>query len=234
MRDNKHKPKIAASILSADFSILGKEVKDIDKAGADIIHIDVMDGIFVPNITIGPEVVSSIRKYSKKIFDVHLMINNPSNYIDNFYKAGADIITIHLEADNYPIRTLEYIKSLGIKAGVSINPATNEDNLKYVLDYCDLILVMLVNPGFGGQKTIKSQIKKLHLIKELITKEKKKNILLEVDGGVNVKNVSSLVNAGADILVAGSSIFNSGKKMYSKNIKNLRNSWKRSDIKKNF
>ena len=234
MKRNIYKPKIAASILSADFSILGKEVKDVDRAGADIIHIDVMDGLFVPNITIGPDIVSSIRSYSKKIFDVHLMIKNPANFIDNFYKAGADIITIHLEAESHPIRTLEYIRSLGIKAGISINPSTSEENLKYLLDYCDLILVMLVNPGFGGQKTIMSQVKKLYNIKQMIKKENKKNILLEVDGGVNIKNFSTLVDAGADILVAGSSIFNSGKKMYNKNIKKLRNSWKRSDITENF
>ena len=233
MKKIEKNPKIAASILSADFSILGKEVRDIDKAGSDIIHVDVMDGSFVPNITLGPDVVSDIRKYSKKIFDVHLMIENPSKYIDAFFKAGADIITIHIEAEAHPIRTLEYIKSLGIKAGVSINPATSESNLKYLLDYCDLILVMLVNPGFGGQKTIKSQINKLWSINKMV-REKNKDILLEVDGGVNVNNFSQLVKSGADILVAGSSIFKGGFQMYKKNIQNLRNSWKRSDTKEIF
>ena len=227
------KPKIAASILSADFSILGKEVKDIDKAGCDIIHIDVMDGIFVPNITFGADVVKSIRKYSEKLFDVHLMIDKPQNYIDNFFKAGADLITIHVEADSHPIRTLEYIKSLGIKAGVSLNPATSEDKITYLLDYCDLILVMLVNPGFGGQKTIVSQIEKLRNIRNTI-KAKKKEILLEVDGGVNIKNSNALVEAGADILVAGSSIFKGGNTKYNYNIRNLRKSWRISENKKFF
>ena len=232
MKKIKKNPRIAASILSADFSILGKEVKDIDKAGSDIIHIDVMDGTFVPNITFGADVVASIRKFSKKLFDVHLMIEKPSNHIDAFYKAGADIITIHVETEKHPIRTLEYIRSLGIKAGISINPATNEDNLKYLLDYCDLILVMLVNPGFGGQKTINSQIKKLCSIDKMI-REEKKNILLEVDGGVNIKNFSTLIKSGADILVAGSAVFKGGMKMYKKKIENLKNTWKRIDNKEN-
>ena len=231
MRKFTKAPKIAASILSADFSNLGKEVREVDKAGSDLIHIDVMDGIFVPNITFGPSVIKSIRKFSKKIFDVHLMIENPSNYIDSFHKAGANIITIHIEAENHPIRTLEYIKSLGVKAGISLNPATNETSLKYLLDYCDLILVMLVNPGFGGQTTIESQIQKLSSINEMV-KKANKNILLEVDGGVNLKNFSKLANSGADILVAGSSIFKGGSSKYKKNIQNLRNSWKRSGNKK--
>ena len=215
------KINIAASILSADFSILGKEVKDVDKAGSDMIHIDVMDGSFVPNITIGPSVISKIRPFSNKPFDVHLMINEPSKHVDEFINAGADILTIHYEADLHPIRTLDYIKSKGIKAGIAINPATPAIVLEGLLDYCDLILVMLVNPGFGGQKTIISQIKKVKSIGSMLEKYKK-DIHLEVDGGVNPLNVKSLVKSGANLIVAGNSIFKGGKDFYEKNIRALK------------
>ena len=215
------KIKISPSILSADFSQLGQEIKNLENSGADMIHVDVMDGHFVPNLTIGPPVIKALRKYTEIPFDVHLMINNPGKHVDDFCKAGSDIITIHLEADEHPIRTLEYIRLKGIKAGVSINPATHESNLEYVLDYCDMILIMLVNPGFGGQKTITSQIKKLEKIRSLIDKNGNK-IELEVDGGVNKDNSKSLFNAGADILVAGNSIFKDGPEFYKKNISTLK------------
>lgn len=211
--------KISPSILSADFSKLGDEIKNIEKAGADYIHIDVMDGSFVPNITIGNEVVKSLRPVSALPFDVHLMINNPDNHIKAFAEAGSDIITIHAEASTHLDRSLSLIKSFNKKAGVSLVPSTHEDALDYVLEKIDLILVMTVNPGFGGQKFLDSQLKKIENIRKKIDRLGKK-IDLEVDGGINPQTAKLAIQAGANVLVAGSYIFGSGN--YSDAISKLR------------
>lgn len=209
--------KIAPSILSADFANLGKEVKALEQAGADMIHIDVMDGNFVPNLTIGAGVVKAIRSYSKLPFDVHLMVKNPDVMIPMFAEAGADIITVHAEACRHLDKTLSSIKEYGKKAGVSLNPSTNENCLKYVLDKIDLILIMSVNPGFGGQSFIESQLQKINSIKEMVKSHK---IEIEVDGGINPLTAAECISAGADILVAGTAIFAGGE--YKKNINSLR------------
>jgi len=211
--------KIAPSILSANFAKLGEEILAIEKAGADYIHIDVMDGSFVPNITIGNEVVKSLRKVSAVPFDVHLMINNPDNHIKTFADAGSDIITIHAEASIHLDRSIELIKSFGKKAGVSIVPSTHEDALDYVLEKLDLILVMTVNPGFGGQKFLFSQLKKIENLRKKIERSGKK-IELEVDGGINEETAKIAASAGADVLVSGSYIF--GSPNYSAAISKLR------------
>ncbi len=211
--------KISPSILSADFSKLGEEVKNIEKAGANYIHIDVMDGSFVPNITIGSEVVKSIRPVSALPFDVHLMINNPDSHVKAFADAGSDIITIHAEASIHLDRSLALIKSFGKKAGVSLVPSTHENVLDYVLDKLDLILVMTVNPGFGGQKFLDSQLRKIENIRKKIEKSGRQ-IDLEVDGGINPQTAKLAIQAGADVLVAGSYIF--GSENYSEAILKLR------------
>ncbi|HVE00958.1 MAG TPA: ribulose-phosphate 3-epimerase [Sphingomicrobium sp.] len=214
-------PLIAPSILSADFAKLGEEVRAIDEAGADWIHIDVMDGHFVPNLTIGPGVVKALRPHTQKPFDVHLMISPVDPFLDGFAEAGADIITVHPEAGPHVHRTIQRVKGLGKKAGVSLNPATPAKMLDYILEDVDLVLVMSVNPGFGGQKFITSQLKKIEAIASRITKAGLAT-RLEVDGGIDADTARQAVNAGANVLVAGTAAFKGGPSAYADNIRALR------------
>lgn len=195
--------KISPSILAADFSKLGNEIKKIEEAGADMVHIDVMDGLFVPNISFGLPVIKAIRGCTDLLFDVHLMIDSPERYIEDFKKAGADIITVHAEATRHLHRTLQSIKSLGAKAGVALNPGTDTGAVKYVLSEADMVLVMTVNPGFGGQKFIKEMTKKVAEIRSMAP-----GIDIEVDGGISSDNISLVTDAGANVIVAGSAVFN--------------------------
>jgi ribulose-phosphate 3-epimerase len=210
---------IAPSILSADGSRLGEEIAAVEKAGADWIHIDVMDGRFVPNITMGPAIISALRKTTKLPFDVHLMIKNPENYIESFAAAGADIITVHVEAANHLHRAIDIIKKSGKKAGVSLNPATPLTQIEEILPDIDLLLIMTVYPGFGGQQFIKTTLPKIAKASQMLTALPHKP-LLEVDGGVNLKNIAGIAQAGADVLVAGAAIF--GTKDYQKTITALK------------
>jgi ribulose-phosphate 3-epimerase len=214
-------PLISPSILSADFARLGEEVRAIDAAGADWIHVDVMDGHFVPNLTIGPGVVKALRPHTAKPFDVHLMVSPVDNWLQAFAEAGADIITVHPEAGPHVHRTVQAIKAVGKKAGISLNPATPAKMLDYLIDEIDLVLVMSVNPGFGGQSFISGQLKKIEAVRKMIDKTGR-SIHLEVDGGVDTATARQCVDAGADVLVAGSASFKGGPDHYAANIAGLR------------
>ena len=198
--------ELSPSLLSANFTDLKSEIEVLDKNGVKYLHLDVMDGMFVPNISFGPMIIKQLRPLTNMVFDVHLMIEEPDRYVENFKDAGADILTVHYEACKHLHRTISYIKSLGMKAGVSLNPATNIDVLDYVLEDLDLVLIMSVNPGFGGQSFIPSAIDKIKNLKAKI-RERNLNVIVEVDGGVKITNVKDVIEAGADLIVSGSDVF---------------------------
>ena len=213
---------LSPSILSADYTILGEQIRTMDEAGAQYVHIDVMDGQFVPSISIGLPVIKTIRKCTDRIFDVHLMIEEPIRYIDEFAEAGADIITVHAESCRHLDRTIDAIKEKGIIAGVALNPATPLSAIEYVLPKLDMVLVMTVNPGFGGQKLIPYTMDKVRDLRELVKKSGNK-IDIEVDGGINLSNVQEVVDAGANIIVAGSAVFNGDIESNVKSFLNILN-----------